>query len=141
MPPLAIIACGGTDHSDAQFVYDELSLIDYERGGIHLLIEGGAVGADRQASNWAYANKVPHRRFKADWNSYSKLAGPIRNREMLDFLLDLQLRSELCWRTLVVAFPSKRMAEGRGDTLDMSIIARAAGIEVLTPTKEPSHAI
>lgn len=138
--PLALLACGGTDHTDAQFVYDQLSLIAYERGGIHLLIEGGAPGADRQASNWAHSNKVHHRRFKADWTRYDKAAGPIRNQEMLDFLLEFQRISDLKWSLLVSAFPSTRMAAGHGGTLDMVTRARKAGIEVLTPTPEPANA-
>lgn len=60
------------------------------------LIEGGADGADDAAAAWAEDspmhshNEHPddppfeHLKFKADWLSYAKAAGPIRNKKMLD---------------------------------------------------------
>lgn len=127
--PLAIIVCGGRSFSDQQFVYDFLSGIDYDRGGVALLIEGGATGADRHASNWAIANKKKHCRVRADWD-LGRSAGPRRNQEMLDLLIAW---GDSSIQKLVIAFPSATMASGRGGTLDMITRAQSAGIETIIP--------
>ena len=46
---------------------------------------GMAKGADSLGMAWAVANKVPVAKFPADWTSYGRAAGPIRNREMLNY--------------------------------------------------------
>ena len=46
------------------------------------VVSGGARGADALGEAWAVANGVPVRRFLADWQSYGRAAGAIRNLEM-----------------------------------------------------------
>lgn len=79
------------------------------------IIHGGARGADRGADEWGVANWVPVHEFKADWDKYGKLAGPIRNKEML----------EIGKPDLVIAFPG-----GKG-TSNMVQQAKEAGVEVI----------
>lgn len=46
---------------------------------------GEAAGADTYGKKWAYHNKIPVKSFPADWETYGKGAGPIRNRQMAEY--------------------------------------------------------
>ena len=86
------------------------------------VIEGGAAGADTVAGQWARrrrASGVANVQFKADWKTHGRAAGPIRNQEMLDWLLAAEAEQKL-----VLAYPG-----GRG-TADMVTRAREAGVAV-----------
>ena len=63
-------------------------------------------------------------RAPADWGRYGDAAGPIRNREMLDYLLQAQT---LGYRVGVLAYPAKR-SHG---TWDMVRQAESAGVPVI----------
>lgn len=78
------------------------------------IISGGAKGVDSVALDWALINWVPFEEYKADWKTYGKKAGFIRNKQMLD-----EGKPDL-----VVAFPG-----GKGTKM-MVNIARKAGVEV-----------
>ena len=104
------VVCGGRDFLDQELVDRTLDGL-----GITVLIEGGAHGADRLASAWAFRNRVPCARYKADWVTCGKRAGPIRNQQMLTEGKP----------GVVVAFPG-----GRG-TADMVRRARLAGVHVV----------
>ena len=108
--PLRVLVCGGRDYDDSQHVWETLAQIN-----IAAIAHGGAPGADKHADYFCSQHGLPVYAYYADWKRYGKLAGPIRNKQMLDdFGPDL-----------VVAFPG-----GRG-TAHMVGIARAAGVEVL----------
>lgn len=49
-----------------------------------LIIQGGALGADHIAREWAYDNNRGSVTVPALWNVDGKAAGPIRNQKMLD---------------------------------------------------------
>ncbi len=49
------------------------------------IIEGGASGADALAKRYAKEQGYELLEFKAKWNLYGKMAGPIRNGEMVSF--------------------------------------------------------
>lgn len=51
-------------------------------GRIDRIVSGCAAGPDSDAIEWAEMNEVPVDRFPADWDSYGKSAGFIRNAEM-----------------------------------------------------------
>jgi hypothetical protein len=80
-----------------------------------VIIEGGADGADRAASDWAICNYAKSETYDADWNRYGNAAGPIRNRRML----------EEGRPNMVVAFP------GSAGTANMISLAQRAGVPVL----------
>jgi hypothetical protein len=70
------------------------SITDYEmvklaiiKSGFKItqVISGGAVGVDKLGERWAQENNVPVKRFPADWKTYGKAAGPIRNSEMVKY--------------------------------------------------------
>jgi len=48
------------------------------------IISGGAQGADRLAEIYAKDYEIPIRIFKADWKTYGKRAGPMRNKQIVD---------------------------------------------------------
>jgi hypothetical protein len=60
------------------------------------------------------------KRFPADWKTHDKAAGPIRNKQMLDWVLALVDKP-----ILVLAFPGNR------GTANMVKIATAAGLDVM----------
>ena len=49
------------------------------------IVQGGARGVDSVAADYARRTGQPFRTFPADWNAHGKAAGPIRNRQMLEY--------------------------------------------------------
>ena len=78
---MRILVCGGRNFSDVRMLYD---VLDGLKPQIDVLIHGDAKGADRLAGGWAIANKIPVKKYPADWDTYGKTAGYIRNKRMLD---------------------------------------------------------
>jgi hypothetical protein len=115
---LKVLVCGGRDFDDAMTLGSWLAGI-HKKEGIALLIEGGARGADYMARRFAEWSQIPVKTFPADWATYGKAAGPMRNQRMIDDGKP----------DLVVAFDG-----GRG-TADMIGRAERAGIRVLRATK------
>lgn len=52
--------------------------------GISLIIQGQAPGADTVAGMFAFQHGIPQWAFPADWSTYKRRAGPIRNQQMID---------------------------------------------------------
>ena len=114
---MRVLVCGGRDFWDDDWFYEVLNEINdtYNfHNKISLIIEGGAAGADAMAKGFAKVNDIPYETYEADWNTYGKSAGPIRNKQML----------EEGKPDLVIAFPG-----GKG-TANMVKLAREANIEV-----------
>ena len=78
------------------------------------VVHGGARGADTLAGLVAKRLKLGVEVYQADWKTYGKAAGAIRNQQMLESGVDA-----------VLAFPG-----GKG-TADMVRRARKVGVEVL----------
>lgn len=59
-----------------------------EESGIPIseVVSGGATGVDQLAILYARKNHLPFKVFRADWNKWGKAAGPIRNREMAQYV-------------------------------------------------------
>lgn len=53
-------------------------------GGISEIISGGATGADALGERYAKAEKIPLTVITADWKTYGKAAGPMRNTEIVE---------------------------------------------------------
>jgi hypothetical protein len=68
------------------------------------VVSGGAKGTDTLARNFAIENKIPLDEIHADWNTYGKNAGPVRNTQI----------ATLC--THILAFPS-HSGKGTQDTI------------------------
>jgi hypothetical protein len=60
---------------------------ELERAGwaVSEVVSGGAKGMDLCGEDFARYYQHAMRRFPADWTSYSKAAGSIRNKEMADY--------------------------------------------------------
>ncbi len=105
------IVCGSRNYKNWELLYRVLDGL-----GITHVIEGGARGADRLAREWAQSRLIPMTTFDANWDTHGKVAGQIRNQQMLD-----EGKPEL-----VVAFPLEKSS----GTWDMVRKARAAGVKV-----------
>ncbi len=51
---------------------------------IDIIISGGARGADSLGMRYAQEHKIPFIAFTADWEKYGKIAGMIRNQDIID---------------------------------------------------------
>lgn len=60
-----------------------------------VIISGGARGADTLAKQYAYEKQYEYLEFKADWNTFGKSAGYIRNEEMHKFISQFENRGAL----------------------------------------------
>ena len=112
---MRVLVCGGRKYADRDRVRETLNRLSVERGGITLIIHGGAPGADELADKWSKAAYVERIVFVAEWHVHGRRAGPLRNQRMVD-----EGKPDLC-----VAFP------GGIGTADMVRRARKAGIEVV----------
>jgi predicted Rossmann-fold nucleotide-binding protein len=108
-----VLVCGGRNYRNARVVATVLGEFASVRG-ITLLIEGGAMGADRLARLWAQRRGIHVVTVNALWHTYKKRAGPMRNAAMLALRPDA-----------VIAFPGAR------GTADMMQQAHAQGVEVI----------
>jgi hypothetical protein len=108
-----VLVTGDRRWSDPTLLRDVLDNLP----SITELIEGGALGADRMAGQWAFDRGVFNVTIYADWKTYGRAAGAIRNQKMLDMKPDL-----------VVAFHDD-LANSRG-TGHMVRIAKAGGVDV-----------
>ncbi len=117
---MRVLVCGSRTWTDRACIRSVLNGLYGEAPGPLVLIEGGQHGADRIASEWAdewVPYVLTHLRFPADWQTYGKKAGPIRNAQMLE-----EGSPDVVW-----AFVNRPLAESRG-TANMVRRAVAAGI-------------
>jgi len=77
-----VLVCGSRHWKQWKKLKDRL---DYIPGPFHI-VEGGAAGADTMARQYAIGRKLPYTEVPADWKTFGKSAGPIRNGVMLDML-------------------------------------------------------
>jgi hypothetical protein len=106
---LTVLVCGGRDYANNGKVVDTLCEIHGKERRILAIVQGGATGADKLASDWARLAEVIDIRVPAQWSTHGRGAGPKRNAFMLR-----QYKPDM-----VVAFP------GGDGTADM--IAKAVG--------------
>ena len=52
-----------------------------------VIVTGAAKGADQLGSRYARERVLALREFPANWRAYGRAAGPIRNQQMLDYIL------------------------------------------------------
>lgn len=120
MNQFKVLVCGGRDYSNIEKVKDILDMIhdicqnNFLESSEMIIIHGGARGADSLAGKWAKQNNIQSEVYLADWNTYGKKAGPIRNELML----------KTGKPNIVVAFP------GGNGTKHMVSIAKRDNIEV-----------
>lgn len=49
------------------------------------VVSGTCVGIDQEGEHWASHYGAEIKRFPPEWDKYSKVAGPIRNKQMADY--------------------------------------------------------
>jgi len=49
------------------------------------VVSVGAAGVDSLGERWARENGIPVKRSPADWKAHGRAAGPIRNRQMVEY--------------------------------------------------------
>ena len=111
---------GSREWTNYQLVADTLGawIDEHDPDGTATLVYGDCqTGADRQARSFWLTAGGPIETHPANWQRYGKVAGPLRNQEMVD------AGADKC-----IAF-FKRGAANRG-TADCVARARAAGIPV-----------
>jgi hypothetical protein len=84
------------------------------------VVSGTARGVDRLGELWAARNGVPVKKFPADWDTYGKRAGYLRNKEMAEY---------------AEALVAIHDGESRG-TQHMIDTARETGLKVSVTTAE-----
>ena len=113
-----VIICGSRIISDKKYIFEALDnlLKDYEDVEI---ISGHARGVDTIAEVYAKERAIPLKVFSADWKQYGRAAGPIRNKEMLQYAMSAE--------PLVISFWDGK-SQG---TKNMMLLALKSGITVL----------
>jgi len=105
---VVIVAAGGRDLVWPQ---ERIASALLQRSGgrsVHLLLHGGARGADRAIGRAAQQLGWRVHCLAADWRRHGRAAGPIRNRLLLkQALIEAQARSSpaISASVLVIAFP------------------------------------
>lgn len=86
MCEIRCIIAGCRDFSDYSLLRDTANRIFRDRDIRNLtIISGHCSGADRLGELFASRNKLSCVKFPADWKTYGKAAGPIRNRQMAEY--------------------------------------------------------
>lgn len=111
---MIVLICGGRTFCDHILFNSTMDKIHKERNITHVL-QGGARGADYLAHVWSARKGIRETVYNADWKSYGKSAGPIRNKIMMDDGKP----------NLVVAFP------GGSGTAHMVMYARKKEVETI----------
>ena len=78
---MRVLVCGSRGWTDYDAVLRRLTQIEERRPTI---VHGAAVGADTMADRAAMTLNLTVERYPADWATYGKRAGFIRNEQMLD---------------------------------------------------------
>lgn len=117
MKRLTVLICGDRNWSNVPKIQAEINKLP--RGTT--VLEGGCSGADTLANALASRRGLVVRTFPADWCTYGRAAGPIRNTQMLREHPDL-----------VLAFHSN-LSQSRG-TADTVRKARKLGIKTRVVT-------
>lgn len=80
---MRLLVCGSRDWTDRWMILEQIVAV-HDPSDVSVLIHGCAPGADRLAGWVAEYLNIPVVEFPADWKRYPKVAGPIRNQQMLD---------------------------------------------------------
>lgn len=85
------VVIAGCRYSDveAKIIFSDYNLLidTIKKSGLDIteVVCGMAIGVDRMGEQWARRYNIPIKEMPADWNTYGKGAGPIRNRAMAEY--------------------------------------------------------
>lgn len=81
---MRLLVCGGRDFEDRELTYELISkTLGSDEKEHHVIIHGGAKGADTLAGDYAKENGLACEVYHAEWERFGKAAGAKRNRRML----------------------------------------------------------
>ena len=121
MDKLRILVCGGRHFADYDLLEKTINGVIAESGCSDIeIVSGHFVGADRLCELYAERHNVSVKIFPAQWKKYGKRAGPMRNRQMVDYISGFENKA-------VVAFVSAN-TKGTRNTITL---ARKANICVI----------
>lgn len=134
---MRLLVCGSRNWHDKTTLFEVLdrkleAVINAGVPGYFEIVNGTAPGADAQAHEWAMLRERPSHSFPARWGTFHKAAGPVRNQQMLDYLLE---RPE--GEREVFAF-SNDLEHSRG-TRDMVVRSIKAGVKVRAFTSDMEY--
>ena len=86
-----LLVFGTRTFDNFELLCDRLDHFTSQLGKL-VVIHGDADGADALADRWADERKHTRMIFYADWDEYGKAAGPLRNQEMIAYILPKQNR-------------------------------------------------
>lgn len=99
---ISIIICGGRHFENYQMLKSTVDKYLVDNGILHEdveIVSGHCQGADMLGEKYAEECGCTLRVYSADWIKYGRAAGPIRNKQMVDYLTTTE-------NGLVVAFVS-----------------------------------
>ena len=79
---MKVIIAGSRSITSKQFVDLVMSLSRFK---VTEVVSGGAKGIDTLGEAWAVERKIPVKRMPADWITYGKKAGVLRNQQMAEY--------------------------------------------------------
>lgn len=125
MDKLRILVCGGRHFDDYDLLEKTINVVIVE-GGRTVgrtdieIVSGHCVGADRLGELYAEKHNAQVKIFPAEWGKYGKRAGPIRNKQMIDYISGFENK-------IVIAFVSAN-TKGTRNTITL---AKKANIRVI----------
>lgn len=81
---MKVIIFGGRDFNDYDYLKKSMDELCEHGLRVDTVISGKARGADTLGERWARENNIPIISKAADWDTFGKRAGWIRNNEMAD---------------------------------------------------------
>ena len=81
--PFRVIVAGSRDFSDYELLKSKLDSLLSNKNDIEI-VSGTCKGADLLGERYGNENNYPINKFPADWKTFGKRAGPLRNKEMAD---------------------------------------------------------
>ena len=89
MSSVRILICGGRHFEEYNFfeacVDSFLENHDFDYTALEL-VSGGCIGTDKLAERFAVEHGCVIKVFPANWKQYGKAAGPIRNKQMIEYI-------------------------------------------------------
>lgn len=79
-----VIIAGGRDFTDFGYVKGYMATLPPWLE-VTEVVCGMAQGADECGHRWAQYNNIPVKKFPADWATFNKRAGPLRNLQMAEY--------------------------------------------------------
>ncbi len=121
MNKLKILICGGRHFTDYRLLEETVNNIITEMLCDDIeIVSGHCMGADRLGEFYAKKHGTALKIFPAEWTKYGKCAGPIRNRQMIDYINGFENK-------VVIAFVSAN-TKGTRNTI---AFAQKANIRVI----------